>query len=71
MRYTIDQMEGEIAVCEDDNGNTVDIARNKLPKHAKVGDVLLEANGTYKLDKKTTKQRRKEIEKLMDDVWED
>ncbi|MDY0393373.1 DUF3006 domain-containing protein [Virgibacillus halophilus] len=32
MRYTIDQLEEKLAVCEDDDGNTVNISKSKLPK---------------------------------------
>ncbi|MFD2210837.1 DUF3006 domain-containing protein [Virgibacillus halophilus] len=71
MRYTIDQLEEKLAVCEDDDGNTVNISKSKLPKKAKVGDVLQLSDGRYTIDKKTTKQRREEIEALMDEIWDD
>ncbi|MDY0393372.1 DUF3006 domain-containing protein [Virgibacillus halophilus] len=40
-------------------------------KKAKVGDVLQLSDGRYTIDKKTTKQRREEIEALMDEIWDD
>lgn len=71
MRYTIDQLEEELAVCEDDHGNKVNIAKSDIPEEAKIGDVMMLKDGKYILDKKTANQRRKEIEEIMEDVWED
>ncbi|GIN86996.1 hypothetical protein J6TS2_33820 [Heyndrickxia sporothermodurans] len=71
MKYVIDQLEEKFAVCEDENGNMVDIERSKIPSKAKVGDVLVIKNGKYVVDKSQTRKLRKEIENLMDDVWED
>ncbi|WP_046721435.1 DUF3006 domain-containing protein [Heyndrickxia coagulans] len=71
-RYIIDHFEGEkFAVCEDESLKLVDIERSKLPKSAKEGDALIYENGEYRIDKKRTDEMKREIEKLMDDVWED
>lgn len=71
-RYIIDHFEGEeFAVCENESLKRVDIKRSELPKNAKEGDALIYENGKYKIDKKRTEEMKKEIEKLMDDVWED
>lgn len=71
-RYIIDHFEGEkFAVCEDESLKLVDIERSKLPKSAKEGDALIYESGEYRIDKKRTEEMKKEIEKLMDDVWED
>ncbi|NCG67162.1 DUF3006 family protein [Bacillus coagulans] len=71
-RYIIDHFEGEkFAVCEDESLKLVDIERSKLPKSAKEGDALIYENGEYRVDKKRTDEMKREIEKLMDDVWED
>ncbi|MGE8206022.1 DUF3006 domain-containing protein [Heyndrickxia sp. NPDC080065] len=71
MKYVIDQLEDRFAVCEDESGNTVDIERSKIPKSVTVGDVLILKNGKYVVDKNQTEKLRKEIEDLMDDVWDD
>ncbi|AJH78139.1 DUF3006 domain-containing protein [Heyndrickxia coagulans] len=71
-RYIIDHFEGEkFAVCEDESLKLVDIERSKLPKSAKEGDALIYENGEYRIDKKRTDEMKREIEKMMDDVWED
>lgn len=71
MRYIIDHFEENFAVCEDESGELIDIERKKIPNKAQEGDVLLLKNGKYVLDKKQTEKMRKEIEDLMDELWED
>ena len=71
MKYIIDRFEGEIAVCEDETGTTVDIKRSDLPSKADVGNVIIFEKDHYRIDKKGTEQRRKEIEDLMDELFED
>jgi hypothetical protein len=71
MKYIIDRFEDDLAVCEDENGKMVDIEKSKLPKNAEVGDVIILENGHFRVDKEETDKRRKEIEELMNEVWED
>ena len=71
MKYIIDRFEGDIAACEDETGHTLDIKKSELPKIADVGDVVIFENNRYRVAKKETNLLRKEIEDLMDEVWED
>lgn len=66
----IDRFEGELAVIEID-GETVNFPKSALPAGAKAGDAVLVEGERISLDKRTTEKRRKEIEKLMEDVWEE
>ncbi|HLS53677.1 MAG TPA: DUF3006 domain-containing protein, partial [Tissierellaceae bacterium] len=59
------------AVCERENKEMIDIERDKLPKDAKEGDILIIEGKQIKVDKAATEKRRKEIKKLMDSLWED
>lgn len=66
----IDRFEGNIAVVEVD-GVTKDFDKSLFPKEATVGDVVeIEGNKVTVL-KNETEKLRKEIEDLMNDVWED
>ncbi len=38
--YTVDRLEGDIAVLLGDDGKTYDVARRELPKGAREGSVL-------------------------------
>jgi hypothetical protein len=66
MKYTIDRFEGDYAVVELENQEFVDIPRLAIPNEAKEGDVII-----VQIDKETTSQRKRQIQKLMDDVWAD
>ncbi len=66
----IDRFEGEYAVIEIGN-ETKDILKSSLPKQAKVGDVIYFNGDQIVVDKEETEKLRKEIEDLMDEVWDD
>ncbi|QIZ69145.1 DUF3006 domain-containing protein [Geobacillus subterraneus] len=70
MKYTIDRFEGKWAVCEGENGKMVNIEKSKLPKSARAGDVIVQENGQFRVNKKETEKRRKEIEELMSEIFE-
>jgi hypothetical protein len=69
-RGVIDRFEGELAVIE--FGDKMrDISRSMLPKNAKVGDsVVVDKDGSIRVDQADTKKRTKEIDELMDELFE-
>lgn len=66
----IDRFEGDIAVVEF-NGITEDISREELPIDCKVGDVLIFNDSKITIDKADTQNKRKEIDDLMNELFED
>lgn len=68
-RGIIDRFEEDLVVIEVD-GVTRDFPRVVLPLDAKVGDSVLIDNGEIRLDQADTKQRKKEIQSLMDELFE-
>ncbi|MBO0999323.1 DUF3006 domain-containing protein [Bacillus sp. SD075] len=66
----IDRFEGKIAVVEI-NGGMKDFPTSALPKKAKVGDMLIIEDNTITLSKEGTEKLRKEIDDLMDELFED
>ncbi|WP_400243651.1 DUF3006 domain-containing protein [Niallia sp. JL1B1071] len=70
MKGIIDRFEGDFAVIEI-NGKTQDFPKRILPKKAAVGDVVEITGNNVKILKTETDKLRKEIEDLMNDVWED
>jgi len=64
--YIIDRFEGDWAVIEASK-MTFSVPRSLIPEKARVGDVL---NIHIEIDVEATKERRKRIQKLMDDVFE-
>ncbi|GMK49129.1 hypothetical protein PghCCS26_62590 [Paenibacillus glycanilyticus] len=69
-RGVIDRFEGNIAVIEID-GETVDVDKALLPKKVRVGDaIIIGEDGIYHVDMEATKKLRKEIDVLMDELFE-
>ncbi|MFJ7747726.1 DUF3006 domain-containing protein [Peribacillus sp. NPDC097295] len=67
----IDRFEGKIAVVEIDGGDMKDFPKSSLPKGAKVGDMLIIDGDKITVSKEGTKQLKKEIDDLMDELFED
>ena len=64
--YSIDRFEDEFVVCEDDNGDMVEILRKIIPDGAREGDVLAVDNGgNYYVDECETQRRRDYIMRLL------
>ncbi|MEI2358741.1 DUF3006 domain-containing protein [Mesobacillus zeae] len=70
MKGIIDRFEGNIVVVEID-GKTKDFPKDIFPRNADVGDVVSISGTEVIILNEETKNLRKEIEDLMDDVWED
>ena len=66
----IDRFEGELAVVEFDD-EMKDIPKSKLPKNANVGDVLIFDGDKITISKEETNKLKKEIDDLMDELFED
>ncbi|MFJ7831743.1 DUF3006 domain-containing protein [Peribacillus sp. NPDC097284] len=67
----IDRFEGKIAVVEIDGGDMKDFPQSSLPKGAKVGDMLIIDGDTITVSKEGTRKLKKEIDDLMDELFED
>ena len=65
MKRIIDRFEEEYAVCELENGETINIPRKDLPPNVKVGMVL---NG-LEIDFEETEKIRKRIKGKMDKLF--
>lgn len=64
----IDRFEGDFAVVQAD-GKWLDISKSLLPPDAARGDILIEQNGRYAVDKALTKTRREEIKKRFENLF--
>lgn len=67
MKYTIDRFEGEYAVVELENKETVKIPVKALPEEAKEGDIII-----VSVDNQETSEREKRIRdkfKLLFEEW--
>jgi len=66
----IDRFEGNFAIIDVD-GFTRDIPRSRLPKNAKPGDAVTLTPDEIRLDPDGKASRKKEINKLMNELWEE
>ena len=67
----IDRFEGEIAVVEIEGTEMKDFPKSALPRDAKIGDVLIINGDEITISNENTKRLRKEINDLMDELFED
>ncbi|MDE5993835.1 MAG: DUF3006 domain-containing protein [Oscillospiraceae bacterium] len=65
----IDRIAGNTAVIEDGD-NRFEVSRSELAPDVREGDAVLLENGVYQKDTDATEQRRQEIIKLQDSLWE-
>jgi len=65
----IDRFESGYAVIEI-NGVTEDFPKHFLPSNAKIGDVVLITETGIHVCKEEIKQRARDIQELIDEVWE-
>ncbi len=64
----LERFEENTAIIEDGE-NHIKTDKSNLPKNAAEGDVLIEKNGRYEIDKNQTQKRREEILKLQNSLW--
>ncbi len=69
MKVTIDRFEGNVAVCEKADRTMINIPKDKIPTGAKEGDVLIIEGDNIGIDTAGTTERKKSIDKLMNDLW--
>ncbi len=64
MQYSIDRLEGVVAVLVDENENTVTVPREQLPADVRSGDMLRLCDGVYLRDDAAADARRTQILRL-------
>ena len=68
-KFTVDRIEGEIAVLECENGSFVAMELASLPKNIREGDIIrFDANSCF-LSEDETARRRQKMRKLMDKLF--
>lgn len=59
-KYSVDRIENDIAVCENEKGVFINIDIQDLPSNVREGSVLIKTdNNTYVVDEKETLKRKK------------
>ena len=70
MKVIIDKIENQIVVCEKKSKKTININREYIPLEAKEGDVLKVDFGNIYILSNETKKLKKEIDNMLEDLWE-
>lgn len=70
MRYTIDRINENTAVCEDENGNLLKLMASELPRGVKEGDILRKQDGVWCKDEKESSERRQAMKEKLNRLIE-
>lgn len=70
MKYIIDRMDQDVAICETQQQTAVTIERRLLPLEAKEGDMIVWVDGSYRIDTDATAERREKMLKKMAGLFE-
>ena len=58
----IDRIENKIVICEDENGQTVELQIDMFVQPIQDGDIVIKnQEGLYEVDKEETEKRKKSI----------
>ena len=64
--WSVDRIEGDVAVLIDENGNDTVAALADLPARLKEGMMLRLADGVYSVDEKAAQERKKVVLSLQE-----
>ena len=64
MKYSIDRIEENIAVCEDDDGNVLKLSVDELPPEIREGDIIEKTESGFIIDADETQLRRKKMAEM-------
>lgn len=70
MKYTIDRISGNMAVCEDENGDLVKLMATELPCGVKEGDILKKQDGVWYKDETESSERRQAMKEKLNRLIE-
>lgn len=70
-KYIIDRVEGKYAIVEKENGDMYKISIENIKGDIKEGDILVNRLEYFEVDKNFTLNRKKDIENITKDMWEE
>ena len=71
MRYIVDRIENEFAVCEDENKEIVNIPIKELPSNITEKSIIYYIDNKYMINDEEQLKREETIKQKMDSVWND
>ena len=70
MKYTVERIEDNVVVLEDENGNLLEVSLRLLPENIKSGNILLFENNSYNLINTANEERRKRIKEKYQQLFD-
>ena len=64
MKYSVERIEENVALCEDDLGKTVKLRLDELPENIREGDIIVRTENGYTIDSDETSLRRKKMAEM-------
>lgn len=64
MKYSVERIEENVALCEDDLGKTVKLRLDELPENIREGDIIVRTENGYTIDSDETSVRRKKMAEM-------
>lgn len=64
MKYSVERIEENVALCEDDLGKTVKLRLDELPENIHEGDIIVRTENGYTIDSDETSVRRKKMAEM-------
>lgn len=71
MRFIVDRIENEFAVCEDENKEIVNIPIKELPSNITEKSIIDYIDNKYIINEEEQLKREETIKQKMDSVWND
>ena len=71
LRYIVDRIEGNFAVCETEDMTTVSICLDELPPETKEGSVIEYQNDEYVIDTEYERERRDTLFTLQESIFDE
>ena len=64
MKYSVERIEENIALCEDDLGKTIKLRLDELPENIREGEIIVRTENGYTIDSDETSARRKKMAEM-------
>ena len=64
MKYSVERIEENVALCEDDLSKTVKLRLDELPENIREGDIIVRTENSYTIDSDETSVRRKKMAEM-------
>ena len=64
MKYSVERIEENVALCEDDISKTVKLRLDELPENIREGDIIVRTENGYTIDSDETSVRRKKMAEM-------